>query len=90
MKSLNELMKLWEGSNTSDELVPNSLDEIGGLSITQTSSSICFPPPQLYQPRSRAFPLLQANPNIWAFTQQVTKEIEKKKKKPEGIIMLQI
>lgn len=40
-----------------------------------------------YKPKSQAFPTLQANPNIWAFTQQVTNEIQQTKK--EGNFPLQ-
>lgn len=29
------------------------------------------------KPKSKAFPMLSNNPNIWAFVQQTTKEIEK-------------
>lgn len=36
-------------------------------------------PPQLFRPKSRNFPSLGSNPNIWAFVQQVTQEVEEMK-----------
>lgn len=35
-----------------------------------------FPPPIFYRPKSTSFPALEGNPSIWAFTQQVTKDIQ--------------
>lgn len=40
------------------------------------TSNKCFPPPQLFKPKSKNFPTLGNNPNIWAFVQQITKEVE--------------
>lgn len=65
-------MELWEETNPFDEpleepLLNPSLD---------TLSERSFLPPYHYKPKSRSFPLLHGNPNIWAFTQQVTKEIQ--------------
>lgn len=38
---------------------------------------VAFPPPTSFKPKSRAFPTLSTNPNIWAFVQHITNEIDK-------------
>lgn len=71
-----DLMELWEEGHT-NEIEQTSSE--GSLSRSE-----CVPPadaPSIpifskeYKPKSQTFPALQANPNIWAFTQQVTDEI---------------
>lgn len=72
VKALNDLMELWEESNPFDD----TLEEPPSNPSLNSSTERLFPPPNLYRPKSRSFPILQGNPNIWAFTQQVTKEIQ--------------
>lgn len=78
IKALDDLLELWEESNSLDdsfEELPSNL--LNASSVSDTSAVVrCFPPPQTYKPESCYFPVLQGNPNIWAFTQQVIKEIQ--------------
>lgn len=71
-KTINKvkvLMELWEESNPSDELLEKP--PLNSSSSPQIDGF--FPPPHLYKAKSRFFPVLQGNPNVWAFTQQVTR-----------------
>lgn len=70
LRAIDDLMELWEKSQTELEipLDDSSLDVLGGVT---------FPPPFSFKPKSRNFPLLNNNHNIWAFVQQTTQEIEK-------------
>ncbi|XP_077344465.1 uncharacterized protein LOC143988608 [Lithobates pipiens] len=69
--AIKNLMELWEEGNTDD-------DDSEAISTPSLSvPGVSFPPPPSFKCKSRAFPLLNANPNIWAFIQQTTIEIEK-------------
>ena len=82
IKAVEELMELWEEGHINDDdlslaelletdSVPPAPAALGpqhnAPSITSTKRD--------YKPKSRMFPTLQGNPNVWAFTSQVTKEI---------------
>lgn len=76
LKALDDLMELWEEGHTDEN--ESSTPEINPPSPPP-------PPPadptlsffaREYKPKTRAFLALQANPNIWAFTKQVTNEIQ--------------
>lgn len=60
-------MDLWEEGHVTPWLVSPPGLSVAGMSFT---------PPQSFKPKSRMFPLLNTNPNIWAFIQQTTKAIE--------------
>lgn len=69
--ALADLMDLWEEGHTADD--EDEFVSPSPLSVTGVS----FPPLQAFKPKSRNFPLLNTNPNIWAFVQQVCQTIEK-------------
>lgn len=77
IKAMEELMELWEEGNI-DETEYLEAEHIWsdndnpGLSL---SPSPIISTPKDYKPKSKVFPTLQGNPNVWAFTNQVTKEI---------------
>lgn len=68
-------MELWDESNPEEE----------GWVFNQSGTFLDLPnhpptpllyPPKAYKSKSKSFPILQGNLNIWAFVIQVTKEIE--------------
>lgn len=69
-KAIDDLMELWEEGHTGDDapLVP----PMEGVVVP----GVVFLPPMSFKFKSRAFPTLSNNPNIWAFVQQVTNEID--------------
>lgn len=80
LKALQDPMELWDDSNPEEEgWVFNPSGESVGESQDQSTLPLPCPPrvdfgtPQVYKLKSKSFPILQGNSNIWAF---VTKEIE--------------
>lgn len=69
LRALDDLMELWdEGCGGPDAGSENpSSDDLGATA---------FPPPSSFKLKSSNFPLLNNNPNMWAFVQQTTQEIE--------------
>lgn len=72
-------MDLWEVGHADDD---NAywLASLPGVS----AAGVSFSPPLSFRPKSRIFPLLNTNPNIWAFVQQTTKAIEDLNLKSQG------
>lgn len=70
LQAMDNLMLLWEEGHTSDKEPP--VLTLPGVAVPGMS----FPPPTSFIPKSHAFPLLHANPNIWAFVQQSTSKIK--------------
>lgn len=87
IKAMEELMELWEegGLEEDDLLEADSLllgaDSPSPLppSSIPTSLPRLLSKPREYKPKSRTFPTLQGNLNVWAFTNQVTREITQTK-----------
>lgn len=71
IQTIQDHMELWEENGDSVDSPFNP-----PLVSKEIPLNSCFPPPQLFKPRSRNFPTLSNNPNIWAFVQQITKEVE--------------
>lgn len=77
IKALEDLMELWDEGHIDEteyseaEHFWSDLD--GSLPLHASPSILSIP--RDYKPKSRVFPNLQGNPNVWAFTNQVTKEI---------------
>lgn len=69
LRALADLECLWDEGHTTEDVTPMAS---GGMVV----SGVSFPPPTSFKPKSRNFPSLQTNPNIWAFVQQITQEIE--------------
>lgn len=80
IKALEELMELWEEGNIDQTnlVEAENLDRVSvspsPTSPLLSSTSVTFTRKD-YKSKSRTFPDLQGNPNIWAFTKQVTQEI---------------
>ncbi|PIO22763.1 hypothetical protein AB205_0191570, partial [Aquarana catesbeiana] len=69
-QAFEDLMELWEEGHVTDD--DSGFVSPPGLSVTGMS----FPSPQSFKPKSRLFPLLNTNPNIWAFVRQTSLAIE--------------
>lgn len=75
LRALQDLMEVWDKSNPEEE---GDVATISG----QTPDIPLLPnvhdhfPPKSYKPKSKSFPILQGNSNIWAFVIQVYKAIE--------------
>lgn len=87
LKALQDLMDLWDESNPEEvgyvfnpsgvgSGVPCTLPMVTRPFLLNILGSFSFGAPKTYKPKSRSFPILQGNSNIWAFMIQVTKEIE--------------
>lgn len=77
LRALQDLMKLWDESNPEQEgWTFNAPGAVLGASTHPHPCTPTFDPPKSYKSKSQSFPVLQGNPNIWAFVIQVTKEIE--------------
>lgn len=75
-QAYEDLMALWEEGHTDD-------DVSGCLHLPELSvAGVSFPPPQSYKPKSKNFPLLSTNPNIWAFVTQTSQAIEESNFRP--------
>lgn len=83
LRAIQDLMELWEEGLHEEEDSPcdTHVHALDGL------ASIMGPtptPPRSYKPRSKSFPILQRNPNIWAFVIQVTEAFESTNGKPRS------
>lgn len=77
-------MELWNEGHIDEIDLAEAYSLQSGQSAPVPFHSNPSPPPILstpknYKPRSTTFPALQGNPNVWAFTQQVTNKIRKTK-----------
>lgn len=70
-------MELWDESNPEEEGWTHLVPWVNpGKSVHSQLRKPIFVPPKTYKPKSKSFPVLQGNPNIWAIVLQVTKDIE--------------
>ncbi|PIO13651.1 hypothetical protein AB205_0188130 [Aquarana catesbeiana] len=84
IQAIEDLLTLLEEGDTGDEC----LWEFDNHGIV--ASGVSFPPPLSFKPKSTNFPNLSANPNIWAFVEQIKntvallgiKQLSLKKPKP--------
>lgn len=87
IKALEDLMELWDEGHIDQ----TDITEAESLFSDSPASAISLTPsltkplsllnsqPKDYKPKSKTFPALHGNPNVWAFIQQVTEEIKKTK-----------
>lgn len=81
INALEDLMELWdEGHIDENEYLAADLLQSGQATASpDLALSHIISLPKDYKPKSLTFPTMQGNPNVWAFTQQVTNEIRKTK-----------